>query len=126
MMNELERHLNRLESFILKLDDSVSWSRVLIVEYENIAHGKPSLIQRFALSTSQEYAPRFDEHLAKGYSWINLNAAGVLGDTLLVVIELPSYVSGAPKDKVAVNLSGAAMLNGKTIWNADERYKIVG
>jgi len=84
------------------------------------------LIQRSALTTPEDYAPRFDEHLAKGYSWINMNAAGILGDSLLVVIELPSYVSGAPKDKVAVNLSGAAMLNGKTVWNADERFKIVG
>ena len=125
-MNELERHLKRLESFTLGLDDSVFWSRVLIVEYENITHGKPSLIQRSALSTSKEYAARFDEHLAKGYSWINLNAAGILGDTLLVVVELPSYVSGIPKDKVAVNLSGATMSNGKTIWNADERFKVVG
>ena len=125
-MNELERHLNRLESFILEIDDSVSWSRVFIVEYENIAHGKPSLIQRSALSTPKDYAPRFDEHFAQGYSWINMNAAGILVDTLLVVIELPSYGSGAPKDKVAVNLSGAAMSNGKTVWNAEERFKILG
>ena len=124
-MNELEKHLKRLESYIHGLDDSVSWSRILIVEYENIAHGKPSLIQRPALFTPEKYEARFDEHLAKGYSWINLNAAGVLDDTLLLVVELPSYFSGAPKDKVAVNLSGATTSNGKDIWNADERYKIV-
>ncbi len=125
-MDDLEIHINKLKTFILKYDASLSWSRVLIIEDEKMIHGNPSLIPRSALVTPEDYAMRFDEHLGKGYSWINMNAAGILGDTLLVVIELPNYVSGSSRDKVSINFSGAAMLRGKPVWDASERFEIVG
>ena len=72
-----------------------------------------------------DYETRFDSHLDAGHSWINMNAAGILDDALLVIIELPRYKNSVPRDKVSVNFSGAAMLNGKSQWDASEMYRIV-
>ena len=102
-----------------------SWSRVLFVEDTSIAHGMPSLISRNSLIPMADYAARFDSHLDAGHAWINMNAAGILGDALLVVVELPGYKNTVPRDKVSVNFSGAAMLDGKPKWDASRTYKIV-
>jgi hypothetical protein len=71
-----------------------------------------------------DYAARFDSYLDAGHSWINMNAAGILDDALLVIIELPRYKNNVPRDKVSVNFSGAAIVNSKPQWDASERYRI--
>lgn len=124
-MNDLERHVNRLITFMEQAGVPSSWSHVLFVEDTSIAHGMPSLIPRSSLITIADYAARFDSHLDAGHSWINMNAAGILNDALLVVIELPGYKNNVPRDKVSVNLSGAAMLNGEPQWDASRTYEIV-
>ncbi len=102
-----------------------SWSRVLFVEDTSIVHGMPSLIPRNSLIPMADYAARFDSHLDAGHSWINMNAAGILDDALLIIIELPRYKNNIPRDKVSVNFSGAAMVNGKSQWDASGMYRIV-
>ena len=124
-MNDLEKHLNRLISFMKEWGAPSSWAHVLFVEDTFITHGMPSLIPRKVLVSIEDYAPRFDAHLDAGHSWINMSAAGILGDALLVIIELPTYKNTVPRDKVSVNFSGAATVNGKSRWDASERYKIV-
>jgi hypothetical protein len=123
-MNDLEKHLNQLISLV-KGWGAPSWSRVLFVEDTSIAHGMPSLIPRKSLISVADYEARFDSHLDAGHSWINLNAGGILDDALLVIIELPRYKNNVPRDKVSVNYSGAAMVNGKPHWDASGRYRIV-
>jgi hypothetical protein len=124
-MSDLKRHLNQLISFMKKGGAPSSWSRVFFVEDTSIVHGMPSLIPRNALIPMADYETRFDSHLDAGHSWINMNAAGILDDALLVIIELPRYKNSVPRDKVSVNFSGAAMLNGKSQWDASEMYRIV-
>ena len=124
-MNDLERHLNQLISFMKKWGAPSNWSRVLFVEYSSIIHGNPSLIPRSALIPAEDYALRFDSHLDAGHSWINMNAAGILNDVLLVIIELPTYKNNLPRDKVSVNFSGANIMNGKPQWDASKSYRIV-
>lgn len=102
-----------------------SWTRVLFVEDTSITHGMPTLIPRGALFSIEAYATRFDSHLDAGHLWINLSAVGIMDDALLVVIELPGYRNNVPREKVSVNFSGAAMVNGKPQWDASERYGIV-
>ena len=104
-MSELQRHIDRLTSYVGSSQQPLSWSRVLIAEDTDITHGKISFVPRSALATPDEYAPRFEKHLDAGHSWINMNAAGVIGDTLLVVIELPNYAKSVPRETVSVNLS---------------------
>ena len=101
-----------------------TWSRVVFVEDTSIVHGMPSLILRNSLIPMADYAARFDSYLDAGHSWINMNAAGILDDALLVIIELPRYKNNVPRDKVSVNFSGAAIVNSKPQWDASERYRI--
>lgn len=123
-MNDLEKHLNQLVSFIKEWNASLSWSRILFVEDAAIIHGMPSFIPRKALLPLDDYAARFDSHLDAGHSWVNMNAAGILNDSLLVIIELPRDKNNVPRDKVSVNFSGAVLNNGTLRWDASERYKI--
>ena len=124
-MSDLEKHLNQLVSLMKEHGMPSSWSRVLFVEDTSISHGLPSYIPRQALITLENYAARFDEHLDEGHSWINMSAAGILDDALLVIIHLPQYKNSVPRDRVSVNLSGPAMLNGKSLWDASDKYIIV-
>ena len=112
-MSDLEKHLNQLVSFMKGWGAPSSWSRVLFVEETSIIHGMPSLIPRSSLIPLADYVARFDSHLDAGHSWINMNAAGILDDALLVVIELPRYKNNVPRDKVSVNFSEAAMMKCK-------------
>ena len=125
-MNDLERHLNQLVAFMEQRGAPSSWSRVLFVEDTSIAHGMPSLIPHSSLIPLADYMGRFDAHLDAGHSWINMSAAGILDDSLLVIIELPSYKNNVPRDGVSVNLSGPAILNGEPQWDASRMYRIVG
>jgi hypothetical protein len=124
-MSDLERHLNQLISFMKKWGAPSSWSRVFFVEDTSIVHGRSALIPRNALIPMADYETRFDSHLDAGHSWINMNAAAILDDALLVIIELPRYKNSVPRDKVSINFSGAAMLDGKSQWDASEMYRIV-
>jgi hypothetical protein len=72
-----------------------------------------------------DYEDRFDSHLNAGHSWFNMNAAGVLNDALLVIIELPKYKNNVPRNEVSVGFSGPAMAYGKSQWGASQRYRIV-
>jgi hypothetical protein len=124
-MSDLEKHLNQLISITKEWGAPSSWSRALFVEDTSIAHGIPPLIPRSSLIPMADYEAGFDSHLDAGHSWINMNAAGILDDALLVIIELPKYKNNVPRDKVSVNFSGAATVNGKSQWDASERYRIV-
>ena len=125
-MNDLESHLNRLIAFTAQGGVPPSWSGVLFVEDASIARGMPSLIPRDSLIPLADYAARFTAHLDAGHSWINMNAAGILGDALIVIIELPGYKNDVPRGAVSVNVSGPAMLNGEPQWDASGVYEIVG
>jgi hypothetical protein len=124
-MTKLEERLRQFQSLVESWGVPLSWSRVFIVEGTSISRGSPSLIRRAHLFTPEQYADKFDEHLSEGYSWINMNAAGILNDALLVIVELPIYKSGLAKDKVPVNYSGAAMAGGKPEWDASKQFIIV-
>jgi hypothetical protein len=123
-MNDLEKHLKQLAEF-MKEWDAPTWSLVLFIEDDSIAHGIPSYIPSEALISMEDYAPRFDAHLDAGHSWINVQAAGILGDTLLVLIQLPRHKNNVPRDKVSVNFSGPAMMNSNSLWDASGKYIIV-
>lgn len=121
--SELEKHLNQTTGSLKLTQKGLSWSQVLITE-------KPFTLgfiqlQASELYTIAEYSPRFDYLLSQGYSWINLQLAGIVGETLLVAIETPSYKIGWGKENVAVNYSGPYHADGKTLWNISKRVKII-
>ncbi len=121
-MHDLQKHLDRLISFFPGWSEQpLSWSCVLFAEAMNIKFGKVIQIPRSALATPEQYAAQFDKHLNAGHGWINMNAAGILDETLLVIIELPSYVNTVPRDKVSVNFSGPNMRR----WDVSGYIKII-
>jgi hypothetical protein len=81
-------------------------------------------VPRTALRPMDEYRERFESLLGRGYSWINLKAAGIFDGNLLVVIEFPNYKSGIPRNKVSVNLSGPSHKEGVPQWDIGARLEI--
>jgi len=101
--------------------EPLSWSSLLFIEDWAIPHGEVSLIRRSALATPEEYVAKFEEHLNTGYSWVNMNAAGILEGAFLLVIELPKHSNPLWKNKTSVNFSGPNM--GQ--WEANNRIKFM-
>jgi hypothetical protein len=126
-MSDLDLHLARLMTFSQRWTKELSWSRVLFVEEKDIEwKSGRSCIARSALWTHDDYRARFDEHLNAGHGWINMNAAGVLDGSFVVVIELPNYQNTAPRDRVSVNISGP-IIDPKTHeprWNAADTFQM--
>ena len=95
----------------------LSWTKILVIEQDSmrLAAGK-NTIPCSAFIDAEHYSERFNQLLERGYSWLNMNAAGILGDALIVVVELPrdtSNVSG----KTSVNFSGPTAVAGKSQWD---------
>jgi hypothetical protein len=120
-MSDLQKHIDQLISFIHDwTKESLSWSRIFLVEAANVNYEKTILVPQSALSTPEEYATRFDSHLNTGHGWINMNAAGILDNALLIIIELPQYFNSVPREKVSVNFSGPNMSR----WDATGHIEI--
>ncbi|HEX4949321.1 MAG TPA: hypothetical protein VFZ34_21790 [Blastocatellia bacterium] len=116
--DELNTHLNRLLGFFTKNFAQAVWERILIVEDTMIKQDMSYRISRSAFFTPNDYSGRFAWLLTQRYSWINLQAAGVFGNTLLIVVELPKYESNTPS--TTVNLSGPYLIKGKESWNISD------
>jgi hypothetical protein len=125
-VSALDYHLQRLTTNIRTLPEApTTWSKILLVEDRDIMHttGQPPFmhIPRWALRTPEDFAAKFDEYLRVGYTWINLHAAGLLDDVLIVILERPNKPSATAAGKpelVSVNLSGPASLrlDGPPEW----------
>lgn len=81
--------------------------------------GKVCHVAPSALFSPEDYAPRFDSLLQRGYSWLNMNAAGIVNKMLIVIIEYPSYATEVV-GRTSVNYSGPNNLGGKTQWDATD------
>lgn len=104
-----------LENLLRERGGVPKWSRVLFAEITP-GHSRP-LIARDKLIALYHYQDRFSELLNQGYDWINLSAAGVLDDALVVKVELPIKAVGVPCEMVSVNFSGPPLsADGKPLW----------
>jgi hypothetical protein len=77
------------------------------------------------LSTPENYAQRFDWLQAQGYGWINLQAAGIFQDNLLVIIETPKEKRKDLGIPVSINISGPEGRQNPTPWKIVELVKIL-
>jgi hypothetical protein len=106
-MNRLEQEVARLTTAMAHWQPSSSWRTIRFADAVDVRYTPHSVqIPQLALCAPEVYADRFEDHLRAGYSWINLNAVGVVDGVLIVLVELPHRPSGASYDRVAVNLSG--------------------
>jgi hypothetical protein len=121
--DDLQIQLNRLISFFPHwTKQTLCWSRVLIVEDDDVERANGLRIRRSALKTPEEYAPYYDALLDAGYPWINMNAFGIVNGALLIVIERPRYTISAPRSKASVNFSGPSTQTG---WDLTDWVRIV-
>lgn len=130
-MTEIEAHFSSLTRFIREQCGAPEWGKVFFLESSDVKYeasnevwGGYMRVPRMALRPMHEYHERFDSLLNQGYSWINLNAAGIFDGNLLVIVEIPNYKSGTPRNKVAVNLSGPSLKDGIPQWHIGARLKI--
>lgn len=106
-MNRLDREVARLVAALAGWRPLWTWQIIRFADASDVRYaGLTVRVPRRALRSPEEYAVRFEYHLRAGYSWVNLNAAGIVDEALIVLVEVPNYSSGAPADQVAVNLSG--------------------
>ena len=115
-----QNHFEQMLSLI-KAPQSLTWSRVMVVEYASIIRGRVARIPRSALFTAEAYEKRFDWILSQGHHWVNMSALGVLADTLIVEIAFPTYVNHVPRNKLSVNYS-RSMDNR---WDLSDQIEIV-
>ncbi|HZN35877.1 MAG TPA: hypothetical protein VFB80_18735 [Pirellulaceae bacterium] len=111
-MSRLDQEIERLLAMLAQAGVRPTWHWIALVEAADVQYagsaGQTLRIPRQALRRQGVYSSRFDEHLRAGYSWINFSAAGIAEGALVVVVEIPRTASGAPIDRVSVNLSGSA------------------
>jgi hypothetical protein len=106
-MHCLSFHLDRLYACLARGRPDLHWQGVALADEARTDRDATRLrVPRAALASPEQFAPRFDEYLHRGYSWINLSAAGVVNGTLVVIVELPTQSRGAPPSAISVNLSG--------------------
>ena len=82
------------------------WKDVLITEHVDYDAGLPRRCAE--LHRPEEYRARFVQLVTSGWSWINLHAVGLLGETLILAVELPSYPPPGVSP-TSVNLSGPVL-----------------
>jgi hypothetical protein len=130
-MSEIDAHFLSLTRFIKEECAASEWRNVFFAESAEIEYeptdevwGGYIRLKRMALKPMGKYRERFEALLDQGYSWINLNAAGIFDGNLLVVVELPNYKSGNPRNRVSVNLSGPSLKDGVPQWEIGARLKI--
>jgi hypothetical protein len=126
-MSELKKHLERLLEFAKQGNFRKPFSRVYFAEDKNIRRfsGKPDEISRPDIFTFEIFEDRFNEILAQGHSWVNLSFAGMLADSLLIIIETPNYENSVPFGSVSVNLSLPAKSIVENDWNISLFIKII-
>jgi hypothetical protein len=125
MATSLQDHVHALEAFLRKDGDAPAWSQVLIIEDRLIGHGVVTKIPRNALQPVEAFGPRFSELANRGYGWINLVGNGICENALIVSVETPREPTGAPLDKVAVNVSGPYFeRDGSKRWDLAGRVEL--
>jgi hypothetical protein len=73
------------------------------------------------------FEDQYQELKKRGYSWINLNCAGILDNNLLFSIELPRDTKGVPYGFTPINKSGPPfdIKNNKLNWEFKTNFKIL-
>lgn len=122
--NSFHVHLLRLEAFARRIPGAPQWTSVLVSEAPLTAGHATVRVERRFLKAPLEYALEFQVLLARGYPWINLHAAGLLGDELLV--EVDHAALGHLGCRSSVNLAGPenATLH-EVAWQLGDRLTVV-
>lgn len=109
----------------METNRGVTWQNIVIVEEQFLIEGKRYQFKKCDLFTPENYEQRFGWLLAQHYGWINLQAAGIFQDTLLVMIETPKETNNEIGNNVAINLSGPYLHTQESPWEISDLVKII-
>lgn len=76
-------------------------------------------VKAAVLHSPEEYAPRFEELLTRGYDWINLTQVGIQDGQLIVRVELPQQTTAAAVGRTSVRLWGVTNRVKEHNWALD-------
>jgi ketosteroid isomerase-like protein len=120
-VRSLADHVEELVRFCQRIASPVpAFSTKLFLDTSDphVRYDRRWIVEPGSLLTAAEFAPRFNEMLTAGYSWVNLSAHGVFREALIVGVELPRETTGVPVGLTAVNYSGPPnALNGAPDWD---------
>jgi hypothetical protein len=82
-------------------------------------------INKSELFSLEEYCDEYKRKKRSGYSWVNLNCAGILDKELIIVIEYPKKSSSSTT--TSINFSGPnnRVLSDSSEWDFNLSYKII-
>jgi hypothetical protein len=127
-MSRLQESIDRLSRWLRSLG-APAWSELAFVEisksprftYPSTGGMVRIHVAKGQLQSVESYESRFEHLLDQGYAWINLNGCGLLGTTLIVLVEVPRAAGRVPRDRVSVNVSGPQVMGG---WDASDRIEL--
>jgi hypothetical protein len=103
---DLDWYLNHFAGWLPAALGVPMWRDVLITEHVDYDAGLPRRLAE--LHRPEEYRARFVQLVTSGWAWINLHAVGLLGETLILAVELPGYPPPG-LSPTSVNLSGPVL-----------------
>ena len=127
-MKSLRDHFDTLVKFANEHNFYESFLQVYFVEANSIQFVLNTGLQkimRTSIFTFDGYEPRFNEILGYGHSWINLHLAGIIENSLLVVIEMPQGKNNVPREFVSIKYSLPENRIKENNWKLEGFYEIV-
>lgn len=82
-------------------------------------------IPRKSIFTFEDYKTRFNELLGAGHAWINLHLAGIIENSLLVIIEMPQGRNYVPREFVSIKFSLPEKRIEENNWKLEGFYEII-
>ena len=128
-MSDLKTNINELFNFAAQHGFDKTFSAILIIEDKSINHileTGSKIVPRQAIFTPANFERRFNDIADSGHSWINFHLAGVLKESLVIVVEVPDYENKVPRDFVSINFSLPTTEIIENNWDISSSYKIVG
>jgi hypothetical protein len=105
------------------IEDGVPhWDSILIAEGLYLDREKKQRVLQHKTYSLNDFSERFEKLMSDGYSWINLCGLGLLENTLVVGIELPSTAVGS--HFTSVNLAGPMLFVSENNYQLDKYLEI--
>ena len=132
LVNRLDVEVENILKWLRKENNIPMYEKILFllsIDYKNSKINNnfiKTIIKNEEFYALEKFYIIFDNLLNSGYPWINLHCAGIYNSSLIFSIELPSYTSKIPANKVIINFSGPA-LNPKTLkpeWDFNYFYEV--
>lgn len=105
----LEQDVARLLDFLAADGGTPPYQGILIGISKRIMKKCRSCIYREDIYNLESFALQYMALKQSGYSWINLTCAGILEENLMLIIELPTGITGVPFGYTRIEYHGPCL-----------------